>query len=530
MTSDATKRYLDQISSLSRPDGQPDAPTIHIDYVASKIATLYEKLRQVIDFQEDHLLRKNTIERILKRRILLSMGNEEEIAKPLIFELIRGGYFSNDKIPETKIQETETLLRKYIFLKNHLASDIRGSEKQDVNDWLDDLAASELEEKLAPQKKEAALVEYMVEELIKIVVLPVQQPALDDQTKKELIFIACQKCLLKADKCLLSWRLLKLKLPEFTNGPNQELLIEVSQKLALIKKEIDYEINHSLVKRIQKKIYRFTPVFLILDDVVMEDRARAKEIFEKPESLELRIKFAYDKRYNEIKKNNRRWGTRWVISILLSKMVFAFLIEVPYDQAHGNFSLLALMINLLFPPLLMFLIISTGKIPKEENKNLVCWETMKIVYPRDKIELLQVEKPIDKKGLGNIFLRMFFWLTSAAVFAGVVWLLLQIHFSWLSIFIFMAFFSLIAFSGVRIEAAAKPMRGVEKETGFLSFLGDIFFLPFRSVGKWLAGQLQKYNLIILFLNLFFEAPLQIFFEFVESWRAFIKRKKEEIEQ
>ncbi len=530
MVSDSTKRYLDQVSSLARPEGQGDVAMIHVDDVASKIATLYEKLRQVIDFQEDHLLRKNTIQRMLKRRLLLSLGNSEEVAKPLIFELIRGGYFPNDKIPETKIQETESLLRKYIFLKDHLTSDIRGSEKQSINDWLDDLAASELEEKLSPLRKDEVLIEYMVEELVKRVVLPVQQTAIDDQTKKELIFIACQKCLLKADRCLLGWRLLKLKLPEFTNGPNQELLIEVSQKLALIKKEVDYEINHSLVKRIQKKIYRFTPVFLLLEDVATEDRTKAREIFEKPESLELRTKFAYDRRFNEMKKNNRRWGIRWVISILLSKMVFAFLIEVPYDQAHGNFSLLALMINLFFPPLLMLLILSTGKIPKEENKNLVCWETMKIVYPRDKIEMLQVEKPVNKKGLGNIFLRMFFWLTSAAVFAGVVWLLLQINFSWLSIFIFIAFFSLISFSGVRIEAATKPMRGAEKEAGFLSFLADMFFLPFRSVGKWLAGQLQRYNLIILFLNLFFEAPLQIFFEFVESWRAFIRRKKEEIEQ
>lgn len=529
MTSDATKRYLERISSFSRPDGQPDMPTIYVDNVASKIATLYEKLRQVIDFQEDHLLRRNTIERMLKRRLFLALGEEENIAKPLIFELIRGGYFPNDRIPETKINEVESILRKYFFLKENLPSGLDGSEKHKLADWFDALAASELEEKLSPPKKEDAILDFMLEELLKRFVLP-NQNQLDPQERKELIFIACQKSLLRADLSLLNWRLMKLKLPEFSDSPNRELLIELSQKLPLIRKEIEARIQNPLVKKIQKKAYTFAPAFLLLQDVVLANVSEAKNLFENPESLELRIKFAYDRRFAELKQNNRRWGVRWVISILLSKMLFAFLIEVPYDRAHDNFSYLALAINMLFPPFLMFLIVSFGKTPKQENKNLVCWQVMKIVYPKETVELVNVEKPIDRKTFGNILLKLLFTLTSAAVFGGVIFLLLQLSFSWLSIFIFLAFFSLIAFSGIRIEAASKYLRGTEKDGGIFSFIGDIFFLPFRNVGKWLAGQLQRYNLIILFLNLFFEAPLQIFFEFIESWRDFIKRKKEEIEQ
>ena len=121
MISDPTRRYLQQIDSFFQPEAQTDVPKIHVDYVASKIAGLYETLRQVIDYQEEHLLKKNTIERVLKRRLLLS-SDPGEIAQPLVFELIRGGYFANDKIPETKIDEIKGLLAKYLFLMEYLTS------------------------------------------------------------------------------------------------------------------------------------------------------------------------------------------------------------------------------------------------------------------------------------------------------------------------------------------------------------------------------------------------------------------------
>ena len=41
--------------------------TIAVDEVAAKVASFYEKIRGVVDWREEHLLRKTAIERILKR-------------------------------------------------------------------------------------------------------------------------------------------------------------------------------------------------------------------------------------------------------------------------------------------------------------------------------------------------------------------------------------------------------------------------------------------------------------------------------
>ncbi|MBU4350796.1 hypothetical protein KKH63_00485, partial [Patescibacteria group bacterium] len=523
MISDSTRKYLKFIDSLSEPEDPAEASKIHVDYVASKIATLYEKLRQVIDYQEEHLLRKNTIQRILKRRLLLS-STPEEIAKPLVFELIRGGYFPNDKIPETRVKKIENILSKYVFLMENSPA---GSEKSGLVEWLKSLAATEIEEKMLPARNDDALLEYMVDELLRR--LQFIDVSLEEDRKKELIFIACQKALLKADQALLSWRLLKFKLPEFANSPNLDLLVKFSESLPAIKKGVEESIGDPLIRRIQLVAYRFVPGFLIIRDIVAEDSGEAKKIFDNSETLEARLKFVYEKRYKRTKIQNRTWGLRWVISILLSKMFLAFLIEIPYDRIADKFSYVSLGVNLFVPPLLMFLIIASIRVPKEKNKKLVCDQTMNVVYPKKELEIIVIKKPPEKKGFKNLFLRTIFLASSALVFGGVIYLLLKINFSWVSITIFLAFFSLIAFSGMKIESSSKQLKAAdrEKEEGILSFIADVFFLPFRNAGKWLSGQLQKYNLIILILNLFFEAPLQIFFEFIESWRNFIKAKKEE---
>lgn len=47
-------------------------PRINLNYLASKMALFYEKLRYSVDYKEEHLLRRSAIERIIKRIILLN--------------------------------------------------------------------------------------------------------------------------------------------------------------------------------------------------------------------------------------------------------------------------------------------------------------------------------------------------------------------------------------------------------------------------------------------------------------------------
>lgn len=521
-----TQQYIQRMISLSRSEPKDgELPKIHVDYIASRVASLYEKLRQVIDYQEEHLLRKNAIERVLKRRLILSQ-EPKEIAAPLIFELIRGGYFPNDRIPEQKIQEIEVLLEKYIFLLENIPQNLKRNQRNSISLWLKCLAACEIEETISPSQKEMALLEYMqktLEEKIKIL------NGIPEEQKNLQIMLAYQKGLLGPDETLLSFRLFKYHLPNWPKLSKEELF-ELSQKILIFKKKIDREISSPLGRKISQTISRYIAPFLVISDVVSKNPTESLKIFESPEILEKSLLGAYAKRLKSCRAKVQRAGARSVISILLSKLALALAIEIPFDiRITHQFSLPALAINLAFPPFLMFLIVSTIRPPGPESGPKVIMEAIKIIKGSEKPEIHEIKLKRERGAALHFISTLIFFTISTAVFGAIILGLLKIKFSILSILIFLIFFCLIAFSGIKTYKFARELKIESEIEGWKSFLADLFFLPFVRTGKILSLQLQRYNIFILLLNLFFEAPLQTFFGFLETWRKYLKEKREETE-
>lgn len=132
------REYLDD----ETPRGEP---VIQVDEIASKVAAFYEKIRGIIDYQEGHLLRKNVIARALQRRIFLKEVSGEEIAEPLIREVIRSGYLKNDSISESKISEVQEIV---VFILSIFGA--IGDDKQsgDLKEWLLGICVCAIEEAL----------------------------------------------------------------------------------------------------------------------------------------------------------------------------------------------------------------------------------------------------------------------------------------------------------------------------------------------------------------------------------------------
>src|SRR3989339_1039927 len=128
-------RYQDWSRSLQT---KGEVGTISVDEVASRVASFYEKMRGVIDWREEHLLRKTAVERILKRRLFLkkNLKTDEKIAEPFIYELIRGGHFPNETIPESKIDEAQKVIDKYIFILENSPTPAKDKSKMYLYDWL----------------------------------------------------------------------------------------------------------------------------------------------------------------------------------------------------------------------------------------------------------------------------------------------------------------------------------------------------------------------------------------------------------
>lgn len=105
-----------------------NVPKIKVSELVSRLSFVYEKVRNAVDYDEDHLLRKNAIARILKRQVIIEGVIKEvdaqNLSHHLLTELIRGGYLPNNEIPERKIYEIGNLLDKYIQLKDQISNKI----------------------------------------------------------------------------------------------------------------------------------------------------------------------------------------------------------------------------------------------------------------------------------------------------------------------------------------------------------------------------------------------------------------------
>lgn len=513
------KGYQEWYQSLQPKEG---VRTLHVDEVVSGVAIFYEKMKGIIDWREEHLLRKTAIERTLKRRLLLKKDGKA-IAQALVYELIRGGHFPNDFIEEIKIQEVQKIIDQYIFIIKNAPSPPKEKTKVQLHSWLLGIAACEIEETLAPPLKEEALIDYMqeiMEERIRVREGILMIGGLSEEEKNTQIYIAIQRALFKLDPPLISYHLLKKWKIE---------LQELAQNIYLIWEKIDRKLKHPLEEKFYKVCEKYDTPYLILGDVISKNPRELKENLEKPELLESKIREAYNQRLQKVKGRMRRAALYSTISIFATKILVASAVEVPFDKyITHQFDYFTLGLSILIPPALMLFLVLTIRPPSKQNADLVVMEVMKIVYEREKKDVYEV-RPRAKRGfILNAIIGMLYLLSFAASFGVMLWGLQKLNFSVVSIIIFLMFISLISFAGVKIRQRAKELVvEKERETFFHTFL-DAFYLPFIRIGKWLSLQWAKYNIVVVLFNSLLDMPFQVFIEFLEQWRSFLKEKKEEI--
>src|ERR1700686_3579705 len=77
---------------------------ITVNPIVTKFASWYERLRNAMEFREDEVMLRATIERILKRRLLLG-GNGESTAEALVKELLWARYLPDNEIEYSLVKQ-----------------------------------------------------------------------------------------------------------------------------------------------------------------------------------------------------------------------------------------------------------------------------------------------------------------------------------------------------------------------------------------------------------------------------------------
>jgi hypothetical protein len=554
-----TKKLFQIIYSeqAKKEESDDNAPKIKVSALISKVAFFYEKVRNAVDYDEEHLLRKNAIARILRRQIVIEgvvkETDAEKISDHLLTELIRASYLPNNKIPEAKIKETASLLEKYIILKNKLSSKINTdinlhtdinkakdliNEKNNLVSWLISLAACEIEENLAPNKIKQVIVNNLFDVLSKSVKLPEDLPYEDDLSIQ--IYLSIDRNFLKFDEEMLSFVLFKYYNGEWANinstGSISEIennqIEEIASNLVELKKIIAGQLVHPLTKQLNKIVRVYALYSSILSETIENNPVK---IYSELQNGEKAYTNALIKVCNQkyLKAKSRLWraAIRSIIYIFLTKSIFVILIEVPAIQWFGEkMNYVSLLINIAFPAVLLFLIVFSSKVPKDDNTNKIISGIKEITLLNGgKKQPITLRRPQKRKTFNSIIYSIIYGISFCVSIYFIVKVLTFINFTWVSIVIFLFFLAFVSFFSIIVTRGVKDLLIVERKENIGTFLIDLFYLPIILVGRWLSANVSKINVFIFIFDFIIEAPFKVLVEVGEDWTKYVRERRDNMD-
>ena len=385
-------KYQKSLTSSQIP--KDDEGTIRVDDVASKVAAFYERLRMIIDWKDEHLIRRTAIARSLKRRFLSELGfsfvgdfKVSEVAESLVLELIRGGHFPNASIPQVKLSVIEKVLEKYVYILENFplngeATPAGAKKKINFYTWILEVAACEIEEILAPAVKENALIGFMTTQLVERLRLH-PSLGLTEEEKYIQTYTAVHRTLFRLDSPIISYHLLKHRYPDWTTL-SQPQLGEIAASMFSIWGELEAVLEHPLYNQFYKFCERYNVLYLLVGDILDLFENRPEEIektLANPSIFRSLVKRVYDERLKTLKYRLLRIAFYSTLSIFVAGGFSLFLVEVPLARLFaGRFSPLALAIDLLVPTVLMLLLVITIRLPKGDNLERVLLGMDKVIY------------------------------------------------------------------------------------------------------------------------------------------------------
>lgn len=505
---------------------------INVSEVLGSVAFLYERARNAVDYKGEHLLKRNAIERILKRQIWERPKRDPfEHATSLIRELIWARYVPNDSIPKNKAGEIAEIISKYLSIYQ-LVSDAKENgefvKPGELREWFLGVISCEIEEVLDPLIYYIDTLNYPVYLWLKKH-FNWQDEDLGEKDKDIQLFIAVHRSLPKSDEPRIRYHLLRAYYPDWRTV-NEEQLESVINEIFEIRKEIETQISSPIQPRIYRFVQRQSAAFLILKEVVEENIDQIEKLLKNEDKLEKTIRDVCIRRYDEIRKRVNRGILRSVIYIFTSKVFFALLIEIPYETVFiGQLNMVALSINTIIPPSLMFLVGLTIKRPDEANTERIIGKIKSFVYKKKDKEKIKFSLVTNKRG--GLMFRIFvaiYALLFLITFAGLTSILASLGFNFLSGVIFFVFLSLILLFGYRVRFTATELSVKGEKERLISHLFTNITLPFLNLGVWISESFSRFNFLIVLMDFLIETPLKHIIRVFEEWTSFIREKREEV--
>jgi len=487
-------------------------------------ALFYEKLRTAVDYQEDHLIFKNAVERIIKRKFALSFSvSAESLYNDLIDELAWADHINPDSIKTEDVHKIKHIIHRYIVLLHSVKPSVfkQYDNQKIIISWL----AAEIDEMLYNHKPQELLVDFAYDALKDN--LRSSTPQFFHKESELQLKLALKTLIYKPDFAYIQFWVAKKIYPKFNDFTLEEAK-NIGAHFDEFLFQIDKVFNSPFRKEYLVYAKKNIAPFLLIKE--LPHYQNSLEVYRnQPQILHVWLMDIYDSAL--VKTRDKVWrGTiRALIFILITKISLALLIEVPYDKMfQGGVEYFPLMINILVPPALMFLSgISIVK-PSAKNRQITANMINNLIFYRKLDDKPFFINPHRKSGL-ELFFDGLYFLLNLAILIAVVYLLVRIGFNVLSIILFFFFVSAVSFFSFRIRNIALELSVHRSRDNFFISTIEFLFLPFVLIGKLLSAAVSKYNPLIITLDFLIEAPLKTIIRIINFWLKFVRQKKEDID-
>src|SRR3989339_449176 len=518
--SKVTNNLLHAFRSIKQKSPTDEFTKLSVSQTVSFIALMYEKVRNAIEYREDHLIRRAAIERILKRRLSLNPEGKNE-SENILRELMWARYFPNGSLGELDIQDIQRIIDRYIDIRKQLLPGRTQKIRSYLSEFLLQLIAAEIEEFLNPaDSQQEADFGYYIFQTLKD---KVKIEDVDTQKKDTYLYIAIEKSYRKSDQAYQRYHLFRLfynQLIAYSADEIQNLIPKFSD----IFQKIDDLISNPTVEKLVRFTRKQLPPFLILFSLFRENKSDIESVISKKSTLWSHVEKIARQKYADIRSRLNILAFRSLVYIFITKMLLALMLEVPISEYfYHEVNYWAIGINSLVPPLFMLFIILSVTVPGEENTKRLFFRIVEIIDADSTFEkstALITKRAKNRRPLLAIGFSLLYVTTFIVTLYLIHIGLKMLNFNILSEAIFIFFISVVAFFAYRIKQLANMYRLTEKGS-FFSPVFDFFFMPILSMGKLFSEGVSRLNFFIVLFDFIIEAPFKLIIEVIEEWITFV---------
>jgi hypothetical protein len=481
--------------------------------IIAKAATFYEKVRYLVDYREEHTIRRSAIERFIRRKVVIEHATPN--AEELLRELAGSQYTLEETVGTGTVEKINGIVKAFLELREMADVPPAGAK------MLLSFAASEVD--LALASRRGAIDASVVDTFYKTMRGNISAPGFGSQEIDIQLFCACRRALAGSDNEMLSYALWLVYVPGW-DAMRKEELPQIAKKVPSITRAIQADLNNPLQWQLVRKLKNEAIYFHIIRELVREKGEGARMVLESRERLAEFAKQFLDKIYEKENKRIQSSGVRAVFYLFLTKVAVALAIEVPYELWYlHKLNYFPVLANALFHPLLLF--VGTRGVGRLDDKN-----TERIVEGLEGVVRGETVRTVAVRGervaidylFGFVYLILF-W----GVFTALVGLLSSLGFNWVGITLFVFFLTLATYFMFRIRYNAQRWKVIRSDRT-LSIIMSVLALPVIRAGRWLSRTFSTLNVFVLILDFVIETPFKLLLNFTNQFLLYLREKAEEI--